>query len=343
MTIFKLAKQVASQYMGVYSQRRIAGPLTNAAKLRYQAVFLMGPAGSGKSFVVDGTYLKYMPGAPSAGATRDQMKTLLEQDLSEAERGLTNLKFDRAVKNMRDRGFEIELAGDKARTPFRLYQYNERGQESLIPRDQYKDLLPPDIYAEVKDLEDLVYGAPIHELPSYWRQVNPDLYKEQLQGYRAEAPGYVHEMSSEMSKAYFQAAIESGDPLVVDGTGTNLKKMQRQIKQAQDAGYRCTVLYVYVPLTISLLRNASRARKVDPNVVLQQWRAVHSNFPQLRGMADKAKLIDNTNPSYDRKLWAKNQDMINDFMMRKTGQSFVDFILDNAPREAQVLKGLGAL
>ena len=273
----RIAALVAKSYLrGVYGKRKIAGPLTNPKHLRYQAVFLMGPAGSGKSYVVNGKYLNYMPGA-SASGVRDpaKLEEMLKREVSEQERSLSNLAFEGSVTKLKGMGYEIALTdATKSRIPFRLYEYPEEGPQILIPRDQWKDRLEPSVYKEVQKMEDVIFGAPVHELPSYWRQVNPDIYKEELPGFRSEKPGYVHEMSSEMSKAYFWATLESGDPVVVDGTGSKLGKMLRQIGAAKDAGYRVSLLYVYVPLTVSLLRNATRTRRVKPSEVLDQWRNV---------------------------------------------------------------------
>jgi predicted kinase len=346
MSHVKLAQRVAYLYSHRHAaQFKYAGPLTDVSKLRYQAVFLMGPAGSGKSYLVDGMYMKYMPGAPPEGVKRENLSKYFERDLSEAERGLTNVTFDKAVESLRSRGFEIELAqgGGSARIPFRLYTYDETGGEALIDPSDYGNALPKDIYQEVKELESVIYRAPKRELPSYWRQVNPDLYKEELIGYREGQPGFVHEMSSQMSKGYFAAALESGDPMVVDGTGPNLRKMTRQIAEAKAEGYQTSVVYVYVPLTISLLRNAARARKVDPFVVLNQWKAVHKNYPKLRGFADKAKLIDNSNPSYDAKLYQTKGEGVDQFMRQKTIMSLAELVLAEAALERSVLKKLGAL
>jgi len=111
-----------------------------------------------------------------------------------------------------------------------LYTYDQSGKQSLVPPDQWGTRLPPAIYKEVAGLEKLVFSTPKYELPSYWRQVNPDIYKEEIAGYLEKEPGYVHEMSSDMSKAYFEAAVETGDPLFVDGTGANYRKMAMKLK-----------------------------------------------------------------------------------------------------------------
>lgn len=55
-----------------------AGALTDVSKLRYQAVFLMGAGGSGKSYVGQ-RWMKYMPGG---GATGIDFNNPKHQDLS---------------------------------------------------------------------------------------------------------------------------------------------------------------------------------------------------------------------------------------------------------------------
>lgn len=342
MNKIRLAKQVARYYMR--KVLKVAGPLSDPSHLRYQAVFLMGPPGSGKSFVTEGKYLKYMPGAPSEGLQREDLEEGFSQDLSESDRNLNKLKFDRAVENLQSRGFSIELADSQtARIPFKLYYYDETGSEVFIPREDYNTTLPNDIYKEVEDIQEVLFRTPEHAAPSYWRQISPDNYKEELPGYRPESSGYIHEMSAVMGKAYFQAVIDSGDPMVVDGTGTNLRKMIRQIKEAKEAGYRTTIVYVYVPLTLSLMRNATRKRKVNPYVILNQWKIIKSNFPKLRDLADKAKFIDNSNPSFDKRMWKHHGDKIDQFMIRFTNDTLAEFIMEEAPSEKRVLRNLGII
>lgn len=311
--------------------------LTDVSKLRYQAVFLMGAGGSGKGYVGH-KWMKYMPGAPPEGYSRAQMEeNLTPADISEQERGLTNLNFEAVVDKIRDRyGITIEPADSASATiPFRLYEYGPRGEREIPPRE-WKEALPPEVYKEVQGLTKIVFQAPKHELPTYWRQVDPDLYKKELAGFKQEQPGYVHEMSSEMAKAYFEAVLKSGDPLFVDGTGSNLGKMKYQIQAAKKAGYRVTVVLVWVPLTINQIRNATRARNVPAMQVVKQWKAITKNFAQLRSIVDKAKAIDNRNDASDMKLWYKFHTKINEFIKRSTGGTYPDLyslIKAEAPSE----------
>lgn len=309
---------------------KTAGALTDVSHLRFQAVFLMGAGGSGKGFASH-KWMKYMPGAPSEGHTREEMKKRLEsEDYSEQERGLTNINFEKALERIRARGIDIEITegGRAAVIPFRVYTYDQEGRKRLIPPAKYDKALPADVAAEIKGITEVVFEAPIHEIPSFWRTVDPDLYKHELAGFREEEPGYVHEMSSEMSKAYFEAVVESGDPLFVDGTGANLPRMLDWIQIAKNAGYRISLVLVWVPLTINHIRNAAltpgRRRRVDVSEVTRQWNLIAKNFGKLRGVADKSKAIDNRNDAADAKVWEKHGPSINRFIKKNSGGKWPD-------------------
>lgn len=339
-----IARRIISEY---FRTVKIAdgepGGLSDPSNLRYQAVFMMGTAGSGKTFVAENKYLKYMPGSGGGDVrTRERLEILFEQRLPEKERGLTNVSFEGAVERLTSQGFDISLEGvsGDGRIPFRLHSY-EGGVQREIPREEWEDELPSDILEEVENIEDVIFSAPIHELPAYWRQVNPDVYKEELAGYLPKRPGLVHEMSSEMSKAYLVAALETGDPLLIDGTGKNVDKMTRQMEYAHDMGYATSLCWVYVPLAIALIRNSTRTRKVKPGVVANMHRKLPSNYATLRGVADKASFIENRNNDYDLKLWRNKGDKIDEFHRKETGLGYYDFVLKEAPNDIDILKKLG--
>ncbi len=309
-----------------------AGPLRNVAHLRHQAVFMMGAGGSGKGFVSK-TWLKYGPKGDAGSLSEDRL--------------LTDLKFEKAQKRLESKGIFVEiLPSGNLRIPFRLYSYDHKGREQEIPPENWGKDLPPGIYRDVKEMKDLVFSSPKHELPSYWRQVNPDLYKEEIPGYREEEPGYVHEMSSEMSKAYFEAALETGDPLFVDGTGSSFSKMASQMQQARNYGYSISLVFVSVPMTVNQIRNATRARKVNPLEVARQWGLIQSNYVKLRPLADVSKVIVNRNDNADIQNFRDKQDEINLFIRKSTRGEFQDLyslIQAVAPKElrdwGQILKG----
>lgn len=334
----RTAARALLQYMGlttIYPKRTAAAGrahpgLRDVSKLRYQAVFLMGAGGSGKGFIGKKLWLKYMPG----GGSHPQVSSrAFAQELSEQERSLSNLEFESLVETLKKQGIRVEPVEGGLRMPFKLYQYGPGGMTYLDPKTWEKDL-PPAIFDKVKGLTSVVFSAPKAELPSYWRQIDPDLYKKELAGYMDEQPGYVHEMSSEMAKAYLEAAVVTGDPLLVDGTGQNPVKMAGQMKACQDAGYRVSLVFVYTDLTTNQIRNSTRDRKVNPNEIVKQWGKIQESYNTLKSLADKAKVIINNNPEVDAKVYRANQEAINSFIQQNTKyDSLFELIEDVRPQE----------
>lgn len=316
-----------------YALMKNAGPLTDVSKLRYQAVFMMGAGGSGKGFVAN-AWLKYAPKSKGEG----------EAGSGSEDRKLTDLKFEKAVERLERKGIRVQITDTGSlKIPFRLYSYDHKGREHEIAPADWDKELPPTIYQDVKGMKELVFNTPKHELPSYWRQINPDLFKEEIPGYQAKEPGYVHEMSSEMSKAYFEAAIETGDPLFVDGTGSSASKMSAQMQLARSYGYGISLVLVSVPLTVNQIRNATRERKVSPFEIVRQWNLIQSNYVKIRSQADVAKVISNRNDAFDIAAFRKNQDEINAFILKSTQGEYPNlysFIKAMAPGD---LKDWGAI
>lgn len=293
-----------------------AGPLTDVSKLRYQAVFLMGAPGSGKGFVSKRLYLKYMPGGGSSGSLDPQM---FNRELSEQERGLTNLNFEEVRDRIESYGFHIEIneGADSAKIPFRIYD----DKEVLIPREDWSTRAP-EIFEDIKELQDVVFAAPKYELPSYWRVVDPDMYKQELEGYMETKPGYVHEMSSEMSKAYFEAAVATGDPVIIDGTGAKASKYSEQMRIARDAGYSISLVWIYVPLVANIIRNCTRARVVHISHVTRLFKAMSVTWKALQGTVDKAKIIstfEEGSSGSDAKNYLSNKALVDGYVQEHTG------------------------
>lgn len=309
-----------------YALMKNAGPLTNVAKLRYQAVFMMGAGGSGKGHVSK-TWMKYAPKSKGEG----------EAGSVGEDRKLTDLKFEKAVERLERQGIRVQITDTgNLKIPFRLTTEDHEGRERVLDPADWDTELPPNIYKDVKGMTELIFKSPKSELPSYWRQINPDIYKEEIPGYQQKEPGYVHEMSSDMSKAYFEAAIETGDPLFVDGTGAKSGKMSTQMQLARSYGYGISLVLVSVPLTVNQIRNATRERKVNPFEILRQWNLIQKNYVELRPLADVAKVIPNRNDAFDIKSFRENQVEINDFFFRKSGGKYptlYSFIEAKAPRD----------
>ncbi len=317
---------VAESYMW-----RTANPLRDPSKLRYQAIFLMGAGGSGKGYVSH-RWMKYMPGGGSLGADREQVEEL-SRKVKPQERALSNLDFRKSIQKLQAEGIDIEIGPDaNPRIPFRIFDEDRKE----IPPSQLKNALSPEVAAQVEHLKELVFTAPKNEIPNYWRQVNPDIYKEEIPGYNPKNPGHVHEMSSTMKETYLHSVLETGDPVFVDGTGNNVDKLMQRMALTKKAGYRVSLVYVVVPLTVNQIRNATRERTVSAKIITRQWRSIRKNFVKARSLASVSHVIDNRDDEKDKKKYEAHEEEIDAIIARSyRGEytSLKDLIKKKAPLE----------
>lgn len=126
-----------------------------------------------------------------------------------------------------------------------------------------------------------------------WVVVDPDEIKKEQPSYDPKKPEVFHEWSKAVAKARTAAAVEAGQNLIIDGTGTNVEKMYKQIKELQKAGYHVELLYVRVSLETSLRRNAARERVVPQHVIMEKFETITEAYEILNSVVNKATIIDN--------------------------------------------------
>ena len=128
-----------------------------------------------------------------------------------------------------------------------------------------------------------------------FKVVDPDEVKQRNPLYDPERPYQLHEWSKEVSDGEFDNIVTSGngDPVVVDGTGRDTRGVGRKMDLAQRMGYRIFLVYVWVPLEVSLFRNRNRERFVPEKKVMEAYYEIENSFYRLRGMADKSKVVVN--------------------------------------------------
>ena len=88
--------------------------------------------------------------------------------------------------------------------------------------------------------------------------------------------------------------------LVIDGTGKNYNKIANYKKELEDLGYETAMIYVSVPLDVSLYRNSKRDRVLPDDMVIEFWHQVDANYPKFKKLFGKSFIkIDNqdSNPT----------------------------------------------
>jgi predicted ABC-type ATPase len=126
-----------------------------------------------------------------------------------------------------------------------------------------------------------------------FKEVDPDEIKKLHPDYDPENPFAVHAWSRALAQAQLNEIMTdgSGSPVIVDGTGRDYSKIEKQMRMAEKNGYKTHLVYVYVPFEVSIWRNRNRPRFVPEDVIMEQSQKIAQNYKKLRTMADKSKVI----------------------------------------------------
>lgn len=128
-----------------------------------------------------------------------------------------------------------------------------------------------------------------------FKLIDSDEVKKRHPDYDPERPHILHEWSKEVSDAEFESVISdgTGDPVVVDGTGRDADRIARKIAMAKENGYKTFLVYVWVPLEVSIWRNRNRERFVPEKKAVAIYDEIESSFSRLKGMVDKYRVVPN--------------------------------------------------
>lgn len=84
--------------------------------------------------------------------------------------------------------------------------------------------------------------------------------------------------------------------IIVDGTGKDVDKVEKEAEKLRELGYDTMMLFVNTSLDVAQERNQMRPRKLDPKEVEKMWNAVQQNlmsFQQVFGSAN-FHVVDNS-------------------------------------------------
>ena len=90
------------------------------------------------------------------------------------------------------------------------------------------------------------------------------------------------------AKAQTRDLVTKMSDVIIDGTAGSLQNVRKAKERLEDAGYDTAMIFVDVPLEVSLARNAERGkmggRKVKPERAEKSWRAVDKNKESYKGL-----------------------------------------------------------
>ena len=125
-----------------------------------------------------------------------------------------------------------------------------------------------------------------------WVIIDPDAISETLPGYDPKSPSLVHEKANDIAEGMYQDALRSGVNVVLDTTGTKVSKLVGRINNAKEHGYSTSLLYVTVPLEVSLERNRLRPRVVPENVIIQKALEIGDSFARVVPHVGSVQVVD---------------------------------------------------
>ena len=106
--------------------------------------------------------------------------------------------------------------------------------------------------------------------------------------------------AKEITKLRQANYIEGRLGLIIDGTGKDYQKIEKQMRGLQQLGYDSHMIFVNTSLDVALERNEKRPRKLPESLVVQSWNNVQKNigkFSQL--FKNKFIIVDNNKADED--------------------------------------------
>ena len=88
---------------------------------------------------------------------------------------------------------------------------------------------------------------------------------------------------------------------VIDGTGKDYNKIERQRKIYQDLGYDTYMVFVNTSLEVAMERNQARERKLPDDIVIDMWQDVQDNIGKFQRLFGASKMLIVDNSSYNNK------------------------------------------
>lgn len=86
-------------------------------------------------------------------------------------------------------------------------------------------------------------------------------------------------------------AIEGRLGLVIDGTGKDFDKIQKQANALKELGYSVAMIFVNTDLETALTRNAQRNRSLPAGMVKKMWSDVQSNIGKFQNFFSNTFIV----------------------------------------------------
>ena len=128
-----------------------------------------------------------------------------------------------------------------------------------------------------------------------------DIYSDKGQSTRVKAKKTVRTMQANY--------IEGRLGHIIDGTGKDYSKIQKQVAMLKGLGYDCYMIFVNTSLDTAQQRNSERKRTLPEDEVAKMWKEVQSNIGQFQRLFGNTNfvIVDNNDAGEDifKKVWKR--------------------------------------
>ena len=107
------------------------------------------------------------------------------------------------------------------------------------------------------------------------------------------------DITAKMKKLYLNGKLG----LIIDSTAEEYKRIVREKKELEDAGYDTFMIFVNTSLEVAQANNQRRDRVLDPKIVETAWKDVQKNIGRLTNLfRGSFQIVDNDKDEKDPKM-----------------------------------------
>ena len=107
----------------------------------------------------------------------------------------------------------------------------------------------------------------------------------------------LRDIAKRVTKVREKNYVEGRLGLIIDGTGKNYDKIEKQMRELQQLGYDSHMIFVNTSLDVALERNLKRPRKLPEPIVVKSWNNVQKNIGKFQNLfRDRFIIVDNNDP-----------------------------------------------
>ena len=107
------------------------------------------------------------------------------------------------------------------------------------------------------------------------------------------------DITAKMKKLYLNGKLG----LIIDSTAEEYKRIVREKKELEDAGYDTFMIFVNTSLEVEQANNQRRDRVLDPKIVETAWKDVQKNIGRLTNLFKGSfQIVDNDKDEKDPKM-----------------------------------------